>query len=193
MRVDLTDSLKDGSQSTLERRRPAALPQRARRRRDGARRRAAHRRGADAPHASGRCSASISGSIPSNVLTMRLSLPQASYRTPEQVVGFYQRLLERVRATAGRARRPAPSARCRSASTIGDFGLRVEGYVPPPGTGAKGDWQIATDGYLEAIGERLVRGRTIAPPTRTDGSSSPSSTRRWPAGTGPGRIRSAGA
>jgi predicted permease len=39
----------------------------------------------------------------------------------------------------------------------------VEGYVPPPGTNAKGDWQIVTDGYLEAMGERLVRGRTIAP------------------------------
>ena len=30
---------------------------------------------------------------------------------------------------------------------IGDFGLQIEGYVPPPGTNAKGDWQIATDGY----------------------------------------------
>ena len=51
-------------------------------------------------------------------------------------------------------------------STIGDFGLRVEGYVPPPGTNAKGDWQIVTDGYLEAMGERVIRGRTSRPPTR---------------------------
>jgi putative ABC transport system permease protein len=33
--------------------------------------------------------------------------------------------------------------------------------VPPPGTNAKGDWQIATDGYLEAMGEQVVRGRGI--------------------------------
>ena len=47
-------------------------------------------------------------------------------------------------------------------STIGDFGLRIEGYVPPPGTNPKGDWQIATDGYLEAMGERVIRGRGIS-------------------------------
>ena len=108
------------------------------------------------------------GFDPANVLTLRLSLPQASYRTPEEVVSFYQRLLERVRATPGV--RTAGAVRALPlASTIGDFGLRVEGYVPPPGTGAKGDWEIATDGYLEALGERLVRGRTIAPSDTTDG------------------------
>ena len=98
------------------------------------------------------------GFDPSNVLTLRLSLPQASYKTPEEVVGFYQRLLERVRSTPGV--RTAGAVRALPlASTIGDFGLRIEGYVPPPGTGAKGDWEIATDGYLEALGERVVRGR----------------------------------
>ena len=38
------------------------------------------------------------GFDPSSVLTMRISLPQSSYEKPEQVVAFYQRLLERVRA-----------------------------------------------------------------------------------------------
>src|SRR5205085_6181189 len=54
-------------------------------------------------------------------------------------------------------------------STIGDFGLGVDGYVPPPGTSAKGDWQIVTDGYLGAMGEQLLRGRAIS---RTDTSDS---------------------
>ena len=108
------------------------------------------------------------GFDPSNVLTMRLSLPQASYKTPEEVVGFYQRLLDRVRSMPGV--RTAGAVRALPlASTIGDFGLRIEGYVPPPGTGAKGDWEIATDGYLEALGERVLRGRTIAPSDTTDG------------------------
>ena len=35
--------------------------------------------------------------------------------------------------------------------------------MPPPGTDAKGDWQIVTDGYLEAMGERVIRGRGIEP------------------------------
>jgi predicted permease len=92
---------------------------------------------------------------------MRIALPQASYPDPAQVVGFYSRLMERIRTvpavTAAGAARSLPLG-----STIGDFGLRVDGYVPPPGTNAKGDWQIATDGYLEAMGEQIVRGRGIA-------------------------------
>jgi len=104
------------------------------------------------------------GFNPSGVLTMRVSLPQAGYATPEQVAAFYTQLMEKVRAlpgvTAAGAARSLPLG-----STIGDFGLSIDGYVPPPGTGAKGDWQIVTDGYLEAMGEHLVRGRAIE---RTD-------------------------
>ena len=38
--------------------------------------------------------------------------------------------------------------------------------MPPPGTGAKGDWQIATDGYFEAMGERPdSRPQHSRPPT----------------------------
>lgn len=103
-----------------------------------------------------------------NVLTMRLALPQASYKTSEEVVGFYQRLLERVRTTAG-VRTAGAVRSLPLGSTIGDFGLRIEGYTPPPGTNAKGDWQIATDGYLEAMGERIVRGRSITAADTTDG------------------------
>src|SRR5205085_5438770 len=36
-------------------------------------------------------------------------------------------------------------------------------------TSAKGDWQIVTDGYLDAMGEQLLRGRAIS---RTDTSDS---------------------
>ena len=46
--------------------------------------------------------------------------------------------------------------------------MRIDGYVPPPGTNAKGDWQIATDGYLQAMGEQIVRGRGIEPTDTTD-------------------------
>ena len=107
------------------------------------------------------------GFDPSNVLTMRVSLPASSYASPEQVVGFYERLVDRVRVLPGV--RIAGAARLLPlGSTIGDFGLMVEGYVPAPGTNAKGDWQIVTDGYLEAMGERLVRGRTITPADTSD-------------------------
>ena len=45
------------------------------------------------------------------------------------------------------------------ATTIGDYGLDIDGFVESPGVNAKGDWQIATDGAFEAMGMRLMRGR----------------------------------
>jgi putative ABC transport system permease protein len=108
------------------------------------------------------------GLDPSGVLTMRVALPESSYPKPEQVVGFFEQLNERIRqlpgVRIGGAARSLPLG-----STIGDFGLQVEGYQPPPGTNAKGDWQIVSDGYLEAMGERVVRGRTITAADTTDG------------------------
>ena len=101
------------------------------------------------------------GFNPSGVLTMRISLPDASYRT----AGTGRRLLfasarSRVRELPGVA--AAGAARSLPlGSTIGDFGLAIDGYVPPPGTSAKGDWQIVTAGYLEAMGEQVIRGRGI--------------------------------
>jgi putative ABC transport system permease protein len=98
------------------------------------------------------------GFAPDHVLTLRLSVPTTRYDTPERVVGFYRDLLTRVRALPGIEAagvvRVLPLA-----TTIGDYGLDVEGYEERPGAGAKGDWQIVSDGAFEAMGTRLVRGR----------------------------------
>ena len=98
------------------------------------------------------------GFNPEHVLTMRVAIPAARYATPAQVVGFYRQLMERVRAIPGVDHagvvRVLPLA-----TTIGDYGLDVDGYDPPPGTNAKGDWQIVSDDAFEAMGTRLVRGR----------------------------------
>jgi putative ABC transport system permease protein len=100
------------------------------------------------------------GFDPSNVLTLRLSTPAASYDAPEKVVLFYQQLVERVRKLPGV--QSAGAARLLPLDgQIGDYGLMVDGYTPPPGSNAKGDWEIVTDGYIETVGERLVRGRTF--------------------------------
>ncbi len=96
------------------------------------------------------------------VLTMRVSVPNARYDTPQKVVDFYRQLNERVRALPGVQSagfvRVLPLA-----TTIGDFGLDVEGFEERPGANAKGDWQIATDGSFEAMGSRLLRGRWFTP------------------------------
>ena len=98
------------------------------------------------------------GFDPEGVLTMRLALPQTRYDTPEKVVDFYRQVAERVRALPGVEAAGVVRA-LPLATTIGDWGLDVDGYVESPGREAKGDWQIVTDGAFEAMGARLVRGR----------------------------------
>jgi putative ABC transport system permease protein len=97
-----------------------------------------------------------------HVLTMRVSVPAARYDTPEKVVDFYRQLNDKVRGLPGVQSagfvRVLPLA-----TTIGDFGLDVEGFEERPGANAKGDWQIATDGSFEAMGSRLMRGRWFTP------------------------------
>jgi putative ABC transport system permease protein len=102
------------------------------------------------------------GFNPDRVLTMRVAIPAARYETPEQVVGFYQQLVERVRTLPG-VEHAGVMRILPLATTIGDFGLDVDGFEESPGRNAKGDWQIVTDGTFEAMGMRLVRGRWFVP------------------------------
>ncbi|HJU44644.1 MAG TPA: ADOP family duplicated permease, partial [Vicinamibacterales bacterium] len=98
------------------------------------------------------------GFNPDRVLTLRVSVPATRYDTPEKVIDFFRALNERVRALPGVQSagfmRVLPLA-----TTIGDFGLDVEGFEETPGNNAKGDWQIVSDGAFEAMGARLIRGR----------------------------------
>jgi putative ABC transport system permease protein len=101
------------------------------------------------------------GFNPEQVLTLRVSVPATRYDTPEKVIEFYRLLNERVRAIAGVQSagfvRVLPLA-----TTIGDYGLDIEGFQESPGLNAKGDWQIVTDGAFEAMGMNLMRGRWFA-------------------------------
>lgn len=108
------------------------------------------------------------GFTPEQMLTMRVAVPTARYDTPERVVGFYRSLLESVRALPGVERAGVVRA-LPLATTIGDWGLDVEGYEETPGRNAKGDWQIVSDGAFEAMGMRLVRGRWFISSDTSDG------------------------
>jgi putative ABC transport system permease protein len=101
------------------------------------------------------------GFEPEHVLTLQVSPPEASYEKPAAVSAFYRALLERVRALPG-VRSAGLVRSLPLAAEIGDWGLDIEGYQPPPGQHPKGDWQVASDGVFEALGERLVRGRTLS-------------------------------
>jgi putative ABC transport system permease protein len=98
------------------------------------------------------------GFNPERMLTMRLSIPTARYDTPEKVVDYYRRLVDRVRTVNG-VQHAGVMRSLPLATSIGDYGLDVDGFVESPGNYAKGDWQIASDGVFEAMGTRLTRGR----------------------------------
>lgn len=100
------------------------------------------------------------GFDPRNTLTMRLSLPATAYDSPERVVEFYRTLLRRVRVLPG-VRAAGLIRSLPLAAQIGDWSLDIDGFVESPGRNAKGDWQVASDGAIEALDEHLVRGRTF--------------------------------
>jgi putative ABC transport system permease protein len=108
------------------------------------------------------------GFDPRHVLTLRLRPDEVAYAKAEAVTAVYRSILGRVREIPG-VRAAGVVRSLPLAASIGDRGLLVEGYVPPPGTNAKGDWQVVSDGALEALGERVVAGRAF---TSADSESS---------------------
>jgi putative ABC transport system permease protein len=100
------------------------------------------------------------GFNPDRVLTMRLALPAVQYDSPEKVNLFYRDLVTRVRALPG-VERAGLLRLLPLATPIGDWGMTIEGYTPPPGVSTPGDWQVATAGGPEALGEKLIAGRWL--------------------------------
>ena len=98
------------------------------------------------------------GFRPDHLLTFRLSLPEAKYKTPESQAAFFDEVLGRLAAASG--------VRAVGATSVLPFGgswstggLNVEGYQPPPNQpGAWGDIRIVTPGFFQALGVPLLKG-----------------------------------
>ena len=103
-------------------------------------------------------------------LTARLSIPLEGYREREQVVRFFDRVLEGVRESPG-VRQAGAVSGLPLQSERGDWDFYMEGETPGPhGSDRPTDWQVVTPGYFETMGIRLVKGRF---PAATDRSESP--------------------
>ena len=107
------------------------------------------------------------GIRPEGVLTMRLSTPAAWYPDSVRVTAFHDELRRRVAALPG-VKAVGLVRILPLASEMGDWGLQVDGYTPPPNQGTPADWQVVTPGYFEAMGLRLVEGRFFDDRDRMD-------------------------
>jgi putative ABC transport system permease protein len=94
------------------------------------------------------------------VLTMRVSTPSIWYQDSVRVVAFWDEVQRRVAAVPG-VRRVAAVRLLPLATEMGDWGLVVQGYTPPPNQGTPGDWQVVTPGYFEALGLTIREGRAF--------------------------------
>ncbi|MFI5310656.1 MAG: FtsX-like permease family protein, partial [Gemmatimonadales bacterium] len=104
-----------------------------------------------------------------NVLTLRLSLPSVRYPMPDDVAGFYQRLADQMRVLPG-VQAAGFVRQLPLATEIGDSGMEIDGKPTPAGEpGRSADWQVVTPGYLEAMKERLVKGRFFDATDAPDG------------------------
>jgi putative ABC transport system permease protein len=98
------------------------------------------------------------GFRPDGVLTMQISTPATYYSDSIRVAGFWSELQRQVAAVPG-VKEVGAVRNLPLATSMGDWGLSIEGYTPPPNQGAPGDWQIVTPGYFEAMGLKLKQGR----------------------------------
>jgi putative ABC transport system permease protein len=102
------------------------------------------------------------GFTSAHVLTLRTSLPAATYTDPAAMVRTYAEIGRRLRESPGVQAAGAVTG-LPLASTRGDWGIRVEGRPMGPGeTSLAADWQVVTPGYFEALGTPLRSGRTLS-------------------------------
>jgi len=105
------------------------------------------------------------------VVSMQITLPSAQYRDKESARAFYRALAQEARALPG-VQGFGGTNQLPLASTQGDWGIRIEGREEerlPGGRRPWADWSVVTEGYFEAIGFALVRGRFY---TEADGEGS---------------------
>ena len=106
------------------------------------------------------------GFNPAHVLTLRTSLPSATYTDSSAMVKAYTEVGRRLREAPGVQAAGAVTG-LPLASTRGDWGILIEGRPSDPRDNLAADWQVVTPGYFEALGTPLRDGRTV---TDADGA-----------------------
>jgi putative ABC transport system permease protein len=109
------------------------------------------------------------GFDPSRVLTAGMSLPRTQYTKPEEWLGFYTTLVERLASKPGvesvSASLPLPLYGAGL-----NFAFKIEGQAESPGADLSANYTAATPGYFRVLGIRLLQGRLL---TEQDTAQSP--------------------
>lgn len=132
------------------------------------------------------------GFEPRHVLAFDVTVPSASYPTPDRVSGFFERLIGMVENLPG----VEDAGGVRSLplrSGTGSIDIELEDRPTPPGESEPSpNFQVVTPGYFEAMGISLVAGRF---PAASDDARSPlvawvnaaAAARLWPGESALGR------
>jgi predicted permease len=104
--------------------------------------------------------ASHPGFDPRNVLALRLQLPATKAPKPEDVIAFYQRVLERMRALPGVEAAGVSYSLPMSTVAFAWDPITIEGYVPnTPDEKIMSNIRIVSPGYFAALRVPLRQGR----------------------------------
>ena len=106
------------------------------------------------------------GFEPRNVLAADVPLTGARYSQPGQASAFYDALLERLRATPG-VRAAGTVTTMFLSRTPNSTNITIEGRDPRP-EDKETTFDMASPGFIEAIGARLVAGRSFTSADRQD-------------------------
>jgi predicted permease len=108
------------------------------------------------------------GFSPSGVLTARVALPATRYADTASRVLFWERLLDRVRATPGVTAASMAQAVPFDGS-VNTSSYSIVGYTPPPGTPPPhGKSTVVGTDYFRALHIPLVKGRFFSPSDTAD-------------------------
>ncbi|HKF44568.1 MAG TPA: ABC transporter permease, partial [Thermoanaerobaculia bacterium] len=108
------------------------------------------------------------GFDPSHVLTAGMSLPRTQYSKPEQWLGFYETLVQRLEDKPG-VEGVAASLPLPLYGAGLNFAFKIEGRAETPGADLSANYTSATPAYFQLLKIRLLQGRLF---TEQDGRES---------------------
>jgi putative ABC transport system permease protein len=100
------------------------------------------------------------GFEPSHVLTAGMSLPRSQYAKPEQWLGFYSTLVDRLKSDPG-VESVAASLPLPLYGGGLNFAFKIEGRPERPGSDLTANYTAMTPSYFHVLGIPLLQGRLI--------------------------------